>query len=91
MLSVMICTGGSSDFKGVTNKLDPLRDEIEEEFEGDLLKPRKVHHRTKWKHSQDAVHWIHLAKEQEKCVTCWQTNRMPSLLKRQYRLIVSKE
>ena len=45
----------------------------EEEFDGDLSKPRKVHCKSKWKHSQGAVYWIHLAKAQEKGLTFLQT------------------
>ena len=45
----------------------------EEEFDGDLSKPRKVHCKSKWKHTQDAVNWIHMAKAQEKGLTFWQT------------------
>ena len=53
--------------------LDPWRDEIEEEFLGDLSKPRQVHLKTQWKHAQDAVYCIHLAKAREKGFTSWQT------------------
>ena len=52
---------------------DPWRDVSEEEFDGDLSKPRKVHCKSKWKHTQDAVNWIHMAKAQEKGLTFWQT------------------
>ena len=47
--------------------------EIEEEFEGDLSKPRKIHYETKWKHSHDAVFCIHLATQQKKGLTFLQT------------------
>ena len=53
--------------------LDPWRDETEETFQGDLSKPREVHHKTEWKRAQDAVYWIHLAKALEKSITFWQT------------------
>ena len=52
--------------KCVLHSTGSLADEIEEEFQGDLSKPRKVHNKTAWKRAQDAVYWIHLAKEQEK-------------------------
>ena len=45
--------------------VDPRGDEVEEEFGGDLSKPRKVHHKTKWTHCQNDVCWIHLARAQE--------------------------
>ena len=42
-------------------------------IDGDSSKPRKIHHQSKWKYSQDAVYWIRLAKAQEKGLTFWQT------------------
>ena len=53
--------------------LNPWRDEIEEEFYGDLTKPRKVHFKAGWKHSQNAVDWVRLGKAQEKGISFWQT------------------
>ena len=41
--------------------LDPWRNEIEEQFQGDMSKPRRVHCKTEWKRVQDAMYWIHLA------------------------------
>ena len=51
---------------------NPWRDEIEEEFHGDLTKHRKVQNNTGWKHSQDVVYWIHLGRAQEKGKALWQ-------------------
>ena len=36
-------------------------------------KPRKEHYRSKWKHSQDAVYWVNLARAQDKGLQFWQT------------------
>ena len=47
--------------------------EEEEEYCDDLTMPRKFHHKTGWKHSQNAVYWIHLGRAQEKGMACWQT------------------
>ena len=44
----------------------------EEEPGDDLSKPRKVHNDSKWKNSQDAVHWINLARAQDKGLRFWQ-------------------
>ena len=52
---------------------DPWRHETEEEFDGDITKPRKVHYKSKCTYSQDTVYWIHLAKAQKKELTFWQT------------------
>ena len=38
----------------------------EEEYCDDLTMPRKVQHKTGWKHSQNAVYLIHLGRAQEK-------------------------
>ena len=51
--------------------LDPFWKGTEEEFND--LKPRTVHHKSKWKASQNAVYWINLGKAQEKGLQCWQT------------------
>ena len=49
------------------------------------------HYKTEWKRAQDAVYWIHLAKAQEKGKNILsKQNRMPSLLTRECRLIVSR-
>ena len=53
--------------------LNPCGDEIEESFHGDLTKPRKVHYKTGWEHSQDAVCWTHLGRAQEKGIAFWHT------------------
>ena len=45
----------------------------EEEVNNDSSKPRNVHHKSKWKVSEDAVYWIHLARAQEKKLKFWQT------------------
>ena len=34
---------------------------------------RKVHYKTGWKYSQDAVYWIHLGRAQEKGTAFWAT------------------
>ena len=47
--------------------LNPFGDNpYEEELSDDLSKPRKIHNHTKWTTRQDAVHWIHLARAQDK-------------------------
>ena len=51
--------------------LDPYA--IEETIQGDMSKPRKVHCKTEWTHTQNAVCWIHLARAQEKGIPYWQT------------------
>ena len=38
----------------------------EEEPNGDLSTPRKVHYHSKWKPSQDAVYWINLARARQR-------------------------
>ena len=38
----------------------------EEEPNDDLSKPRKVHYHSKWKPSQDAVYWTHLARARQR-------------------------
>ena len=43
--------------------LNPGTHETEEEFQGDLSRPSKVHYKTEWKLSQDAVYGIHLAEK----------------------------
>ena len=58
---------------------DPWGDETEEEFDGDLTKPRKVHYKNNWKYSQDAVYWIHLAKALEMVLKFWQTRSHDSV------------
>ena len=35
--------------------------------------PEKVHNKTGWKHSRNAVYWIHRVRAQEKGMTFWQT------------------
>ena len=45
----------------------------EEEPSDDLSKPRKVHCHSKGKNYQDAVHWINLARAQDKGLRFWQT------------------
>ena len=50
---------------------NPRGDEAEEEFENDLSRPRRVHFKSWWKPHQDAVHWIHLARAQEKGLQFW--------------------
>ena len=50
--------------------LDPWSaEEGEEEYCRDLTRPRKVHYKTRWKHRQNAVYWIHLGRAQ----AFWQT------------------
>ena len=46
---------------------------------GDMSKPRKVHYKTEWKRTQDAVYCIHLAKAQDKGITFWQTESNVSI------------
>ena len=53
--------------------LDPRWNEIEETIQGGMSKRRKAHNKTECKRAQDAVHWIHLARAQEKGITFWQT------------------
>ena len=55
--------------------LNPWGTEVEEEYCDDLTKPRKVHYKTGWTHSQDSVYWIHLGhmrKAHEKGIAFWQ-------------------
>ena len=42
---------------------DPLGDELDEEYE-DLIEPRKIHDKSKWRVTQDAIYWINMRKEQ---------------------------
>ena len=51
----------------------PWCTEGEEQCHDDLTKPRKVHHKIGWKHSQDAMYWIHFGRAQEKGLAFWQT------------------
>ena len=53
--------------------LNPWRTEEEEEYCRDLAKPRKVHHKTGWKHCHNAVYWIRLGDAQEKGMAFWRT------------------
>ena len=53
--------------------LDLWEVETEEEFDGDLSKPRTVHHKSKWKESQDACSSIHFNQAQQKGLNFWQT------------------
>ena len=52
--------------------LDRLGDELDEEYE-DLSQPRRVHYKSKWRVTQDAIYWINLAKAQNNGITLWQT------------------
>ena len=54
--------------------LDPWCVEEEKEYCRDLTRPRKVHHKTGWKHSQNAVYSIHLWESaRERHTVFWQT------------------
>ena len=53
--------------------LNPWSTDDEEEYCGDLTKPRKVRHKTWWKHSLKAASWIPLGRAQEKGIAFWQT------------------
>ena len=44
----------------------------EEEYCRDLSRPRKVDCKTRCKHSQNAVDWIHLRRAQQKGISFWQ-------------------
>ena len=52
--------------------LDPFRDSPDEEKPTDDLSiPRKVHHHSEWKTTQDAVYWVNLARAQDKELRFW--------------------
>ena len=54
--------------------LNPFGDNPDEEEPcDDLSKPRKVHCYSTWKNTQDAVHWINLARAQDKGLRFWKT------------------
>ena len=63
----------------VLHTLDPWRNDIEEQCCGEMSKPRKVHYKIEWKHTQDAVYWTHLARTQEKGLTPRQTQSHASI------------
>ena len=66
--------------------LDLWWDGTEEEFEGELSKPRKVHYKTQWEHSQDAVYCKFLANAQEK----WPTDPTPPSSMIQFLVCIQK-
>ena len=54
--------------------LNPFVDNPDEEEPSvDLSKPRKVHYHCKWQNTQNAVHWVSLARAQDKGLRFWQT------------------
>ena len=57
---------------GFLTRLDPWRNEIEEQFQGDMSKPGK-NYKTEWKGVENAVYWIFLDLPQKKDMTFWQT------------------
>ena len=59
--------GGNRHAVFFTPLMNPWGTEDEEEYCYDVFtKPRKVHCKIVWKHSQDAVYWIHFGRAQEK-------------------------
>ena len=57
----------------ILHTIEPMGCTEEEEYCDDLTKPRKVHNKPGWKHSQNAVYWIHLWRAQETGIAFWQT------------------
>ena len=53
--------------------LNPRGTEEEQEYCDDLTKARKVYYKTGWKHSENAVYWIHLGRAQERGIAFWQS------------------
>ena len=72
MLNAGLIAGGRGRETRHTMFFTPLNPWCTEE-DCDLTKPRKVHYKTGWKHSQNAAHWIHLGRAQEKGIAFWQT------------------
>ena len=74
-----LCAGGKRRTDGrQTVFFAPLNPMVENDPEeelpsDDFTKPRKEHYRSKWKHSQDAVYWVNLARAQDKGFQFWQT------------------
>ena len=67
--------GGKRNPRRTTNcvhhSLDPWRNAIEEHIQGDMSKPRKVHHKTEWKRAQENRALGPSARAQENGITFW--------------------
>ena len=59
------CSSHHSNLRGKDDEEEPIHD--------DMTVPRKFHYCSKWRHDQDAVHWVKLKKAQYLRLHFWQT------------------